>query len=129
MKLNYFFNIFFLNYYNQAVFVCMSLILSYIALHVSYFFGRIASQNINDKAIVYECGFTSFFDTRNPFFVNFFIIGILYLIFDLEIIIIYIYISVCQFLLNLGFIILIIFIIILVLAFYYECMNNALNFI
>lgn len=42
-------------------------------------------QPDGEKASVYECGFDPFESSRVPFSVRFFLVGILFMIFDLEI--------------------------------------------
>jgi NADH-ubiquinone oxidoreductase chain 3 len=44
-----------------------------------------------EKTSPFECGFTSFSQTRSPFHVSFYLIGILFLIFDLEVALLYPY--------------------------------------
>jgi NADH:ubiquinone oxidoreductase subunit 3 (subunit A) len=39
-----------------------------------------------EKTTSYECGFDPFSDTRNPFEIKFYLIAILFIIFDVEII-------------------------------------------
>jgi len=43
-------------------------------------------QPLIDKKSSYECGFNAFFDARSQFDVRFYIVGLLFLIFDLELI-------------------------------------------
>nr|YP_010323261.1 NADH dehydrogenase subunit 3 [Tenerodus fallax]UKP88396.1 NADH dehydrogenase subunit 3 [Tenerodus fallax] len=57
--------------------------LSALILGGSWLLGR--SQPSMEKVSVYECGFDPFGPPGNPFSVRFFLIGILFLIFDLEI--------------------------------------------
>ena len=38
-----------------------------------------------EKISVYECGFDPYGDTRQPFEIRFFLVGILFIVFDLEI--------------------------------------------
>nr|YP_009679776.1 NADH dehydrogenase subunit 3 [Pennatula aculeata]QDP70690.1 NADH dehydrogenase subunit 3 [Pennatula aculeata]QDP70704.1 NADH dehydrogenase subunit 3 [Pennatula cf. aculeata RH-2019] len=57
--------------------------LSTIILGASYLLGN--KQPDMEKVSVYECGFDPFDNPGNPFSVRFFLIGILFLIFDLEI--------------------------------------------
>lgn len=66
------------------VFALVSFVLSCILLLLSVF---IVSQNpYNEKISTYECGFTPFEDARNKFEVRFYIVAILFLIFDIEVI-------------------------------------------
>ena len=87
---NYLFNfsdpLFFYNsFFTIFLFFIISFILSCIMLIIPYFFtGRNNKQN--EKLSEYECGFEPFDNaTRQPFTIHFYIIGILFLIFDVEI--------------------------------------------
>ena len=68
-----------------TLFVCLflSLALSFIILGLSY---RLAVQTPDpEKTSAYECGFEPFEDARNRFDVRFYIVAILFLIFDIEV--------------------------------------------
>lgn len=61
----------------------ISLLLSIILISINFLFSkRILTE---DKLTAYECGFESFSDTRQRFEIHFYIIGILFILFDLEI--------------------------------------------
>ena len=60
-----------------------SVILSSVVSGASYIIG--IKQPDSEKVSVYECGFDPFGSSRVPFSVKFFLVGILFLIFDLEI--------------------------------------------
>jgi NADH-quinone oxidoreductase subunit A len=61
-----------------------SMTLGFVILTLSYF---IAIQNPETEKISgYECGFSSFQDARKLFNVQFYIVAILFLIFDLEVV-------------------------------------------
>jgi NADH-quinone oxidoreductase subunit A len=65
------------------VYLIFGLIFSALLLIASYF---VAIQNKNlEKFSPYECGFQPFEDARQEFDVRFYVIAILFLIFDLEI--------------------------------------------
>jgi NADH-quinone oxidoreductase subunit A len=68
-----------------------------IIIHVGYSFGLayllliislLISSKLFDseKLSAYECGFTPIGDARQPFHVRFYLVGILFLLFDLEVI-------------------------------------------
>lgn len=60
------------------------LLVSTILLSLSYF---LVFQNPNsEKVSIYECGFSPFGDSRGRFEVRFYIVAILFMIFDLEIV-------------------------------------------
>jgi NADH-quinone oxidoreductase subunit A len=66
------------------IFIFLSFGLSFLLL--------IIGLNISPKAVdfeklsAYECGFTPIGDARQPFHVRFYVVGILFLLFDLEVI-------------------------------------------
>lgn len=83
----------------------------------------------SEKVTPYECGFSPVFgQTRNPFSISFYLVGMLFMIFDLEILFIYPYASSAFNLGMYGFWIIIIFFIILTLGFVYEFGSGALYF-
>lgn len=68
-----------------TLFICLvlSLLLSGIILAFSFF---IAIQTPDpEKTSAYECGFEPFEDARNRFDIRFYIVAILFLLFDIEI--------------------------------------------
>jgi NADH-ubiquinone oxidoreductase chain 3 len=81
-----------------------------------------------EKDSVFECGFHSFLgQNRTQFSISFFIFALLFLLFDLEILLIYPY-SVSSYNNDIyGLIILILFFILLTMGFIYELGKNALT--
>jgi NADH:ubiquinone oxidoreductase subunit 3 (subunit A) len=70
-------------YYPILWFFLVAVILAFIIVGASYLF---AVKNPDpEKVSVYECGFDPYGDSRQKFEVRFFLIGILFIIFDLEI--------------------------------------------
>jgi NADH:ubiquinone oxidoreductase subunit 3 (subunit A) len=70
-------------YLSILIFIGLAAILALIILGASYLF---AIKNPDpEKVSVYECGFDPYGDSRQKFEVRFFLIGILFIIFDLEI--------------------------------------------
>src|ERR1044072_6800759 len=82
----------------------------------------------DEKNSAFECGFSSFLgQNRTQFSISFFIFALLFLLFDLEILLIYPY-SVSTYTNDIyGLIIMIIFFIMLTLGFIFELGKNALN--
>ena len=80
-----------------------------------------------EKVSPYECGFNPFYDARVQFEVKFYLIGILFIIFDIEISLLFPWIVSLKYLSFIGFSIMFVFIFILVLGFIYEWLNGALN--
>ena len=75
--------IYFFQYFILFYFILFSVFLSTIFIFLSY----ALSTKVNnfEKMTSYECGFEPFGDARNFFNIQFYIVGILFIIFDLEI--------------------------------------------
>ncbi len=65
------------------IFIVVSLVLSAIISIASYIMA--VRRPTSEKVSAYECGFDPFVDSRQKFEVRFFLVGILFIIFDLEI--------------------------------------------
>ncbi len=63
--------------------VTLGLLISGVVLGLSYFIA-IQAPDL-EKTSAYECGFEPFEDARNKFDVRFYIVAILFIIFDLEV--------------------------------------------
>ena len=71
-------------YLSIFVYLCFAIVLSLIIVVLSYF---LVTQNPEtEKLSTYECGFEAYGDTRSQFSVRFYIIAILFILFDIEII-------------------------------------------
>jgi len=68
-----------------TLFICirLSLIISSVIILLSYTFSIHSPDP--EKTSAYECGFEPFEDARNRFDVRFYIVAILFLIFDIEV--------------------------------------------
>src|SRR6195952_2389210 len=101
-------------------------LLAFILLSVNLIFAPHNPYMEKDSA--FECGFSSFLgQNRTQFSISFFIFALLFLLFDLEILLIYPY-SVSSYTNDIyGLIIMIIFFIMLTLGFIFELGKNALS--
>lgn len=73
----------FSEYYLLFIFLTVSLLLACVIFFLSYF---LSSRSIDkEKISAYECGFNPFEDARNQFDVRFYLVAILFIIFDLEV--------------------------------------------
>jgi len=61
----------------------VALLVSFLLFGLSIFF--VYQKPDKEKMSVYECGFHPYGDARNKFEVKYYIVGILFIIFDLEI--------------------------------------------
>jgi NADH-ubiquinone oxidoreductase chain 3 len=101
-------------------------ILSIILLFVNFAF---ATHNpYLEKKTAFECGFHSFLgQNRTQFSISFFIFGLLFLLFDLEILLMYPYV-VSAYVNNMyGLVIMLIFFVLLTIGLVFELGKNALS--
>ena len=80
-----------------------------------------------DKNSTYECGFDPFDDSRSRFEVKFYLVAILFIIFDLEIIFLFPWAIAFQELGLFGFLSMMFFLLVLTIGFVYEWMEGALD--
>jgi NADH-ubiquinone oxidoreductase chain 3 len=101
-------------------------ILAFILLAVNFIF---APHNpYEEKGSVFECGFHSFLgQNRTQFSISFFIFALLFLLFDLEILLVYPYIVSAYTNEILGLIIMLVFFVLLTLGFVFELGKKALK--
>lgn len=109
----------------MTIFIILVCIIALLFLFVNLIF---APHNpYQEKLSAFECGFHSFLQTRFPFNITFYIYGLLFLLFDLEIFLVFPY-AVSS--LNneiYGLVILLIFLFIVTLGFIFELGKGALN--
>ena len=103
-----------------------------IALAISIVIGLISywlSEKTPDKekSSSYECGFNPIYNTHNPFSIKFFIIAILFLVFDLEIIILFPWSLAFKYLLVESCLGVCIFLITLIIGLIYEWLRGGLE--
>ena len=81
----------------------------------------------SEKLSAYECGFEAFDDTRSNFDVKFYLVSILFIIFDLEIAFLFPWAVSLSNIGALGFYSMMFFLFILTVGFIYEWRNGALD--
>ena len=74
---------FLISYLSVFIFLSLSILLSSIIFLLSFLLST-KSDDV-EKLTAYECGFNPFEDSRGEFDIRFYIVAILFLIFDLEI--------------------------------------------
>ena len=104
------------------IFVC---IIAILFLAINFI---LAPRNpYNEKISAFECGFHSFLQTRLPFNISFFIYAIVFLLFDLEILLLYPF-SVSAYNIEIyGLIVMLIFTIAITIGFVFELGKGALK--
>lgn len=113
------------DYLSIFLLLLFSVSLSTVISGVSYIVG--IKQPDSEKASVYECGFDPFESSRIPFSVRFFLVGILFMIFDLEISFLFPWSVTSNQIDLLGFWVLILFLTILTLGLIYEWILGGLD--
>ena len=113
------------NYSSILIFLTASVILSMIIFVLSF----LVSQKADDreKLTAYECGFNPFEDSRNEFDVRFYLVAILFLIFDLEISFLFPFIASFHCINFVGLYSMFFFLFILTVGFVYEWQKGALD--
>ena len=113
------------DYFSIILFLIISLILSFGFIFVNFLF---SPKNPDpEKLSAYECGFEPFNDSRMEFDVRFYLVAILFIIFDLEIAFLFPWAISLGKIGFFGFISMMIFLVILTVGFVYEWKKGALD--
>lgn len=107
------------------VFILFSLILSSVIIVLSYLLTY--QKQDNEKISAYECGFSPFDDARSKFDVKFYLVSILFIIFDIEVSYLFPWVISLPNIGSLGFWSMVVFLFILTVGFIYEWMIGALE--
>ncbi len=113
------------NYAPVLIFLLVSLLFGLVLLAVGFLFGK--GRKDGDKLSPYECGFEAFEDSRIRFDVRYYLVAILFIIFDLEIAFLFPWAVSLDSIGTFGLIAMGIFLAILVVGFVYEWRKGALE--
>ena len=113
------------NYLPILVFLCVSLAIGLILLGLGLLLGR--GRKDAAKLSAYECGFDAFEDTRMKFDVRYYLVAILFIVFDLEIAFLFPWAVSLDSLGMAGLVSMGIFLAVLVVGFIYEWKKGALE--
>ena len=113
------------DYFSIILFLIIALILSIGFILVNFLFSP--KKPDPEKLSAYECGFEPFNDSRMEFDVRFYLVAILFIIFDLEIAFLFPWAVSLGKIGFFGFISMMIFLIILAVGFIYEWKKGALD--
>jgi len=112
---------------NLVYFIIFNIIIGILLLLINFYFSL--SVKYLEKGGGFECGFTSFVQTRERFNVIFYRVSLLFLVFDLEIILAFPYTAVYQKNQNISKNNILAFLYILIVGFIYELKEGALNIV
>jgi NADH-quinone oxidoreductase subunit A len=113
------------NYAPILIFLVIAGGLSVVLLLLGFTFGR--GRKDSDKLAPYECGFEAFEDTRMRFDVRYYLVAILFIIFDLEIAFLFPWAVSLDAIGGFGLAAMGIFLAVLVVGFIYEWRKGALE--
>ena len=109
------------------VFSIISLILIFILLLLAFLLGP---KNVsNEKVSAYECGFEPFGDARDNFDIHFYVVALLFIIFDVEIIFLVPWVITLSILNSIAFWTMCLFLVLFVIGFIYEYKEGLINWI
>ena len=113
------------DYLSIIIFLFVALTLSIIFIVLNFLFSP--KNPDSEKLSAYECGFEAFGDSRMEFDVRFYLVAILFIIFDLEIAFLFPWAISLGNIGSLGFWSMMIFLFILTVGFVYEWKKGALD--
>ena len=112
-------------YFPVLMFLGVAIALGLVLLSVGYILGPKKSNK--EKTSAYECGFEAFDDAHMKFDVRYYLVAILFIIFDLEIAFLFPWAVVLDTLGPFGLVSMFLFLLILVIGFVYEWKKGALE--
>ena len=113
------------NYLPILIFLSVALVLGLLMLSIGFLFGK--GTKSKAKLSHYECGFDPFEEARIPFDVRYYLVAILFIIFDLEIAFLFPWAVSLNEIGIAGIIAMGIFLLVLVIGFIYEWNKGALE--
>ena len=113
------------NYFPILVFLILGLVMGAVLLTLGFVLGP--HRPDAEKTSPYECGFEAFEDTRMKFDVRYYLVAILFIIFDLEIAFLFPWAVALNKIGVVGFVAMVVFLGILVVGFIYEWKKGALE--
>ena len=113
------------NYFQVLLFILVGLSVGFGPMLVGWILGP--HRPDAEKLSPFECGFEAFEDARMKFDVRYYLVAILFILFDLEIAFLFPWAIVLKEIGMFGFVSMMVFLAILVVGFIYEWMKGALD--
>ena len=114
-----------LEYLPILIFLGIAVAMAVAAVAASYIIAR--QRPDSEKVSAYECGFAAFDDARGQFDVRFYLVAILFIIFDLEVAFLFPWAITLSETQHFGFWSMVVFLVILTVGFVYEWKKGALE--
>lgn len=117
------------NYLPIFLFIIVGLLIGIVLPSIGMILGKLMGHDRPDqqKLSPYECGFEAFEDARMKFDVRYYLVAILFILFDLEIAFLFPWAIVLNEIGLFGFLAMVFFLAILTVGFIYEWMKGALE--
>lgn len=115
----------FVDYFSVGVFIAIALIFSFFLVSLAFF--RSARRESLEKTSPYECGFDPFGSGHVRFEIRYYLIAILFIIFDIEVAFLFPWAVSLQGIGWMGFWSMFIFLLVLAIGFVYEWRKGALE--
>jgi NADH-quinone oxidoreductase subunit A len=117
------------NYLPVLIFLTVATGLALLLMSLGLIIGRLGAKARGDaqKLSPYECGFEAFEDSRMKFDVRYYLVAILFILFDLEIAFLFPWAVALREIGTPGFLAMMLFLAILVVGFIYEWKKGALD--
>jgi NADH-quinone oxidoreductase subunit A len=113
------------NYFPILVFIAIGGLMGIVLIWAGWVIGP--NKPNADKNSAYECGFDAFDDARMKFDIRYYLVAILFIIFDLEIAFLFPWAVVLDSIDGVGYLAMALFLAILVIGFIYEWKKGALE--
>ena len=112
-------------FYPILFLLVIAIVLASVFACLSIFIGR--RTRIGKKFEPYECGMEPIGDTRGPIPIKFFLVAILFILFDIEVIFLYPWAVIARDLGLFGFVEMLVFVVILLVGYFYILGRGALK--
>jgi len=112
-------------YFPVLIFFALAVVFGVVPLVAGWLLGK--KQPTEVKNAAYECGFSAFDQARAPFDVRFYLVAILFILFDLETAFFFPWAVVLRKIGWAGFMAMMVFLLVLVVGFIYEWKKGALE--
>ena len=114
-----------LEYLPIVLYIILGIVLGIVIIVLNYLLS--APKAYIEKLSAYECGFNPYTDTRRAFDVRFYLVALMFIIFDLEVVFLFPFITVFTKLTSTDFLLILMFLSVLALGLYYEWKKGALD--
>lgn len=114
-----------LGYFNILLLLTIAILLAIVLVLLSYFIS--VKKEDPEKLSPYECGFDPFDDARNNFDIRFYLVAILFIVFDIEVTFLFPWTLTVHSLPFIGIVSMFSFLIILTIGFVYEWRKGGLE--